>query len=156
MSGENGFTYPAALLMIIVISASLMVVQKQWSTIVKREKEQELFFRAGQIVAAIDSYYKSSPGSTGQYPESLNVLLKDNRFPVTRRHLRKIFSDPMTKQGKWGFVYDGRGRIKGVFSQSRDRPMKTGNFPPEYESFDGSRQYSDWKFVHDPKKESSP
>jgi hypothetical protein len=46
MSGEKGFTYPAALAMIIIVSISLMVVQKQWSTIVKRDKEKELFFQS--------------------------------------------------------------------------------------------------------------
>ena len=79
MNGEKGFTYSAVLASIIIISVSLMVVQKQWSTIVKREKEEELFFRAGQIVKAIESFCEKSSKGSLQYPRSFKVLLKDNR-----------------------------------------------------------------------------
>ena len=108
MNGDKGFTYPAALLMIVVVSSSLMVAQKQWSTVMKREREAELFFRAGQIIQAIDSYYQNSPGQTRQYPRSFKVLLKDNRFPVVKRHLRKAYKDPFTGED---FGLDGHVRI---------------------------------------------
>ena len=154
MSGEKGFTYPAALAMIIIVSISLMVVQKQWSTIVKRDKEKELFFRAEQIVQAIESFYKSSSKESKQYPKRLQVLLKDNRFPGLKRHLRKIYMDPITEDGKWGIIYDGKGGIKGIFSKSRAEPLKTGNFPEIYKSFENKRKYNDWKFVYEPEKEA--
>ncbi len=155
MSGEKGFTYFAALLMVIVVSASLMVVQKQWSTIMKREREKELFFRAEQITSAIQSYYEDSPGGSKQYPQSFKVLLKDNRFPATKRHLRRWFKDPVTKDGPWGIVYDGKGKIKGVFSMSNDEPIKKGGFAEKYKAFKNKKQYSDWKFVYEEKKETS-
>ena len=155
MNGEKGFTYPAALLLIIIVSVSLMVVQKQWSTIVKRDKEKELFFRTSQIVGAIESYYQQSPGGTQKYPGSLNVLLKDNRFPGLKRHLRKLFKDPMTKDGGWGFIYDGKGGIKGIFSRSQEEPIKKGGFLKKYKSFENKQKYNEWKFVYEPKKETS-
>jgi type II secretory pathway pseudopilin PulG len=155
MSGEKGFTYPAALLLIITVSVSLMVVQKQWSTIVKREKETELLFRAGNIMQAIGSFYQNSSKDSQQYPRSLKVLLKDNRFQGLKRHLRKIYKDPMTKDGEWGIVYDGKGGIKGVFSKSLGEPLKKGNFPEIYKSFEKKKKYSEWKFVYEPKKEAA-
>ncbi len=155
MSGEKGFTYPAALALIVIVSVSLMVVQKQWSTIVKRDKEKELFFRAGQIVQAIGSFYKDSSKDSQQYPRSLKVLLKDNRSLGLKRHLRKIYKEPMTKDGQWGIIYDGRGGIKGVFSKSMAEPLKKGNFPEIYKSFENKKKYSEWKFVYEPEKEAT-
>lgn len=155
MNGDKGFTYPAALAMIVIVSVALMTVQKQWRTTMIREKETELFFRAGAMVEAIKSYYHSSPGDNRQYPKSLDVLLKDNRFMAIQRHLRKIYKDPMSPSGEWGMVYDGRGGIKGVFSKSDKMPIKQGNFPKQYQSFEKKKKYSDWKFVYDPKKETT-
>jgi len=155
MSGEKGFTYPAALALIVIVSVSLMVVQKQWSTIVKRDKEKELFFRAGQIVQAIGSFYKDSSKDSQQYPRSLKVLLKDNRSLGLKRHLRKIYKEPMTEDGQWGIIYDGRGGIKGVFSKSMTEPLKKGNFPEIYKSFENKKRYLEWKFVYEPEKEAA-
>jgi len=155
MNGDKGFTYPAVLALIIIVSVSLMVVQKQWSTIVKREKEKELFFRADQIVNAIESFYLDASKGSQQYPRSFKILLKDNRVPGLKRHLRKIYKDPMTGNGDWGIIYDGKGGIKGVFSKSKKEPLKKGNFPEVYKSFENKTKYSDWKFVHEPKKEAS-
>jgi len=155
MSGEKGFTYPAALLLIIIVSVSLMVVQKQWSTIVKRDKEKELFFRTGQIINGIASYYQNSPEGSHRYPLQLKDLVKDNRFSGIKRHLRKIYKDPMTKEGRWGIIYDGKGGIKGVFSLSKEEPLQKGGFLKAYKSFENSQKYSEWKFVYEPEKETS-
>jgi hypothetical protein len=62
--------------------------------------------------------------------------------------------DPMTEDGKWGIIYDGKGGVKGVFSKSRAEPLKTGNFPEIYKSFENKKKYNDWKFVYEPKKEA--
>ncbi len=155
MNGDRGFTYMSALLLVVIVSLSWMGVQKQWSTIMKREREKELFFRAEQIVSGIGSFYQNSPGSPKQYPQNLRLLLKDNRFPVVKRHLRKLYKDPMTKSGDWGFVYDGKGRIKGVFSRSPDPPLKTGGFSKAYKQFENKKKYSEWKFVYEPEKEAA-
>jgi type II secretory pathway pseudopilin PulG len=155
MNGEKGFTYPAALLLIIIVSVSLMTVQKQWSTIVKRDREKELFFRASQIITAIESFYQNSPGGKQHYPHNLKILLKDNRFPGLKRHLRKEFKDPMTNEGDWGIIYDGKGGIKGVFSKSQKEPIKKGGFPEEHKTFENKKKYSEWKFIYEPKKETA-
>lgn len=155
MNGEKGFTYPAVLFLVTLISISLMTAQKQWATIIKRDREKELLFRAEQLIQAIGSYNQSSPGGSKQYPRNFKDLLKDNRVPGLKRHLRKAFKDPMTKDGQWGLVYDGRGNIKGFFSLSQEEPLKKTGFPKAYKLFENQKKYSDWKFVHEPKKESS-
>ncbi len=154
MNGDKGFTYFAALMLIMIVSSSLMVVQKQWSTIVARDKEKELFFRGEQIVSAIASYHKKSTSQSQKYPSNFKVLLKDNRFPNIVRHLRKTYTDPLTEHGDWGVVYDGKGGVKGVFSRSNKRPFKTKGFSKEYKTFENKTKYSDWKFIYESNEEN--
>ncbi len=120
----------------------------------KREHEIELLYRGNQILTAIESFYNNSPGGSKSYPQNFKVLLKDNRFPNLKRHLRKHYKDPMTRDGNWGVIYDGKGRIKGVFSKSFAPPLKQGGFPEKFESFEKKKKYNQWKFVHDPVKET--
>jgi type II secretory pathway pseudopilin PulG len=153
MNGDKGFTYPAALAMIVIISVVWMGVHQQWQTIVQRDREKELLFRGAQIRTAIASYYAASGGRTPQYPDSVPALLKDNRFPVIKRHLRKPYKDPMTPDGEWGIIYTDNGRIKGVYSKNRRKPLKTAAFPPEFSAFENKTTYSDWQFIFTPTKE---
>jgi type II secretory pathway pseudopilin PulG len=154
MSGDKGFSYPAALLMVVVISISLMTAHQQWSTIMKREREKQLLFRAGQIEKAIGLYYNNSANGSVQYPRQLEYLLKDNRHLGVKRYLRKLYKDPMTMEGDWGVIYDGKGGIKGVFSRSSEEPIKTGGFIERYKLFENKKKYSDWKFVYEKKQET--
>ena len=154
MNGEKGFTYIAALFMVVVLSVSLMTARKQWRIIMQRERETALLYRGDQIVKGIDSYYHASPGGRPQYPASLEHLLKDDRYPGIKRHLRKIFPDPMTKAGEWGVIRAENERIMGVFSKSADEPLKQGGFSESYKDFENKKQYKDWKFIYDPDKET--
>jgi hypothetical protein len=39
------------------------------------------------------------------------------------------------------------GRITGVYSQSAETPLKTANFPPQWQEFEDMTSYADWRFV---------
>lgn len=148
-NGESAFTYITALIFVMVIGISLTTGSAYWSTIIAREKEKELLFRGDQIRRAIESYYNGAPGGgSKQYPASLNDLLKDSRYLATRRYLRKIYKDPITKDGQWGLIKAPGGRIKGVFSPSKQQPLKVGDFHQDYASFENAGKYSDWRFVY--------
>ncbi|HSL62234.1 MAG TPA: type II secretion system protein [Desulfotignum sp.] len=155
MNGERGFTYPAALMLVVVISVALTGAHQQWQTSVKRDREMELLFRGTQILEAINAYCRAGSEGECQYPRRLEDLLKDPRVPGVRRHLRKLYKDPMTRDGHWGIVYDGRGNIKGVFSKSAGSPLKIGGFPDALKSFENKAHYHEWKFVHNPRKETT-
>ncbi len=155
--GQRGFTYVGALVLVVVTGIALTSASTYWSTIVKREKEEELLFRGDRLRAAIGSFYESAPsGRANSYPSSLEELLKDPRFPILKRHIRKIYRDPMTKEGRWGLILDSRGGIKGVFSLSKEIPAKQAGFPKEYSHFENAKSYSDWKFVYVPKAPPKP
>lgn len=137
----------------VISGIALTSAGTYWSTVVRREKEAELLFRGDQIYHAIESFYKSAPGgSSPRYPASLKELLKDPRYPEVRRHLRRPYKDPMTPEGKWGLVLDAKGRVKGVYSLSGEKPMKVSGFLPQYASFERAKRYSDWRFVYEPKQ----
>lgn len=153
---ERGFTYVAVLLLIALHGAVLAVTGTVWHIAQKREKEHELLFVGDQFRRAIRSYAASGPGMAGQLPRSLDDLILDPRAPGVKRHLRRIYLDPMTGTRDWGLVRTPDGNaIIGVYSRSEDAPLKTGNFSSDDEDFENAARYSDWKFLYRPITRSS-
>ena len=139
----GGFTYIGLLAAIAIIGIGISAVGQVSHSLQMREKERELLFVGDQFRKAIASYKSVPPGI---YPQSLDDLLLDKRFPNVRRHLRRIYVDPMTGSKQWGLVdIPGRG-IAGVFSLSDETPLKTQNFPVLYKAFEGKTKYSEWRF----------
>jgi type II secretory pathway pseudopilin PulG len=117
----------------------------------QREKEKELLFAGDQIRRAIGMYYEGSPGGDKRFPQSLEELLLDRRYPATQRYLRRIYADPMTGEKDWGLVRGGPGDgVVGVYSLSEKRPVRIANFPAQYEAFESAQTYTGWKFVYAP------
>lgn len=147
-ASEQGFTYVGLLIIIAIMGIGLVVTAEAWRTTAQRDKERELLFVGDQIRRAIEQYYESSPGGVKQFPRNLEDLLKDGRYPTTRRYLRKIYRDPMTGKREWGLVRGPGETIMGVYSLSRQTPMKQANFPPEYASFQRAESYGAWRFAY--------
>ena len=145
---HSGFTYLTLLISIAIMGAVLASFGMMWSTAQQRENERELLFVGGQFRNAIAQYYLNSPGAIKKYPASLEDLLKDNRQLATKRYLRKLFVDPLTRSNKWGLVKSADGRIMGVFSLSEEQPLKTDNFPDINLRLKGKKKYSEWHFVY--------
>ena len=159
MSGSRnagGFTYIGALILVVVASIALMEAGRYWSTVMQREKEEELLFRGDQIRRAIQSYCSAGKGGPIQYPGRLEDLAKDPRSLSTRRHLRRLYKDPFSPAGEWGTIRTKGGGIKGVFSRSDAKPMKTGNVPEPYQEFEAAVKYSDWKFIFSGEANTEP
>ena len=145
----SGFTYLALLFAIAVMGVVLAGAGQVWHTAAKREKERELLFIGNQFREAIGRYYENSPGAK-QFPAKLEDLVEDKRFPKSKRHLRKIYIDPMTRAPQWGLVQE-QGRITGVYSHSTQPPLKTGNFDNKAdEQFARAKAYKEWRFVYQP------
>lgn len=149
---KEGFSYVFVLIIIVVMGIAATSASRYWSTIAKREHEKELLFRGDQIRTAIISYYNSAPeGSEPSFPDKIEDLMKDNRYPFAKRHLRKYYIDPLTSDGEWGLILNSAGKIQGIFSKNKKKPLKTGKFKSVYKSFERADTYSDWKFVFQPK-----
>ena len=148
---QRGFTYLGLLFAIALNAGALGVAASLWSTEAKREREAQLLFAGSQIRAAIGAYHDEAPaGQPHVYPKSFDELIEDKRWPVTRRHLRRVFIDPMTNGTEWGIVGSPGSGMMGVFSLSEDRPLKRGRFPADYAGFADAANYRDWQFVYVP------
>ncbi|CAD5108989.1 type II secretion system protein [Zestomonas carbonaria] len=143
---QSGFTYLGALFLIMLMGMALAGAGQLWSTASLRAKERELLWVGNQYAQALRSYYRSSPG-VAQYPLSLEELLEDRRFPNVRRHLRRLYPDPLTGSLEWGYVRSFDGRIAGVYSLADGQPRKQARFPAQWADFDGMGSYAEWQFV---------
>jgi type II secretory pathway pseudopilin PulG len=128
-SRQQGFTLAGALILIAVTGAGMAAYGEMASHAAQREKEQELLFVGNQFRQAIGAFYEGTPGAAKQFPKKLEDLLQDQRYPVVRRHLRRIYADPMTGKPAWGLIQAPEGGIIGVYSLSAAQPVKTGGLP---------------------------
>lgn len=142
---ERGFTLIGLAVIIAIMGIVLMTVSRVYSTMVKRDVEEELLFRGDEIKDAIDSYFKYG----NIYPKSFDDLLKDPRGVNPKKHLRKLYQDPITK-GEWDVIKDKAERIVGVRSKSEEEPLKKAGFPHEYKTFEGKTKYNEWEFISKP------
>ena len=121
-----------------------------WTTAAKRVREQELLWVGGQFRLAVQRYYEQGPGGVKMYPRSLDELLEDRRWPKARRHLRRMYVDPVTGVVDWQPVLTPDGQILGVYSPSSAVPQKRAGFDDEYSTFAEAETYADWRFVYLP------
>ena len=147
---ERGAALLIVLLMIVVLGLTIGIAGSTWKSVTQRARESELFWRGDQYRKAIKSYYEVKHGATGLYPQKLESLLKDPRFLGAIRHIRQLYSDPISGED-WVLIKDKSGRITGVHSSSNLEPFKKDGFAQEYESFKDSGSYSSWGFVYEPK-----
>ena len=110
--------------------------------------EQDLLEIGAAFSEALRSYAAATPRGYPTAPPTLQDLLKDPRFPGTRRHLRKIFVDPVTGKDEWGIVYQGdKVGVLAVYSLSQAQPLKLANFDARFLNFENKEHLSEWKFT---------
>ena len=169
--GSGGFSYIGLLIAIVFFGFGSVGAARLLASTERAEREQELLFIGEQFRSAIRSYVQVT-GNAGKYPLTLAELLQDSRFPTPRRHLRRLYTDPITGKAEWGLVLAPEGGIMGVYSLSTREPQKISNFPAEVGSFlpqpeprpsNASiwaistplppakiKSYQDWKFIYRP------
>ena len=145
---EGGFTYFAVLLLVVTTSTGALALGTLWQTAQQRDKERELLAVGDEFRRAIESYQRLPVGGRRQYPRALEDLVLDPRLPGVRRHLRRIYADPLTGQGEWGLLRAPDGGIMGVHSLSEAQPLKTAGFGSADRAFEGAKRYADWQFVY--------
>ena len=147
-SSEKGYTLVAVIVAIGVMSILMAAAVPVWRHVMKREKEKELLFRGNQYIEAIDRYYRKF----GRLPIQLEELLKT-------KCIRKLYTDPMTKDGKWelinfrGGLPEDRRRLPGAESS---QPLATNSIIGVYSKskdksifiYQGKSQYNQWKFSY--------
>ena len=126
------------LIFVAIIGVLLMKAAPYAIADVRRDQEAELIFRGEAMARAIRLYQLR----TGTYPSSFQQLVE-----IRPRILRRVYKDPMTKEGEWRKIFavqpgasgDTTGLpIIGVASQSDG---------DSYRVYKGKTQYNDWIFA---------
>ncbi len=167
--GRGGYTLVALLVGITVASILIAAVLPLASAQAQREREAEAIFRGLQYAEGIRVFRRRF----GRYPNSLNELLE-----VKPRSLRKLWKDPLTKDGEWGIISiagspltQGGGRGKptpGPFTKPSPKPdPKRTPLPGEaglagpvmgvhskstlkaYRLWEGREVYNEWRFTEE-------
>ncbi len=152
---QRGFNYLWMLMTVALLGVGLAIAGESYSLAARRDRERELLFIGAQFREALRSYHQAQMrAGQREYPASLDALLADDRFAGVKRHLRRVYVDPMTGKSEWGLVRIA-GRIVGVHSLSEQAPLKQANFDLADAAFEGSTRYSDWVFRHTPEPASA-
>lgn len=148
MRRQHGFTYLGLIVLVTIIGMVGALTLKADALLRRAAAEEELLETGAAFSAALQSYAAATPRGQPTQPPTLQELLRDPRFPGTRRHLRKIFVDPITGKAQWGIVYaNGEKGVIAVYSLSKARPLKVANFDERFPGFAGKEHLSDWKFT---------
>lgn len=122
--GEEGTLLVIIMIGVAIGSIALTVATQSWSTMLRRDREQELIFRGNQYVTAILAYRKEHGG---QFPLNLEDLYKEG--PRRLRYIRKLYRDPIARDGKWGLLYlmpGGQGVYDPKAAQKAQEKAKHG------------------------------
>ena len=88
----------AITVMVILLTASAQA----WTTVMKREREEELIFRGNQYIKALLAYKEDHGGA---FPTDLEQLMETG--PRGHRYIRQIYVDPFSEDGTWNLLYLG-------------------------------------------------
>jgi type II secretory pathway pseudopilin PulG len=145
---QGGFTYLGLIILVTVIGMVGAATLKIDALLRRAAAEEELLGIGAEFSAALASYAAATPKGQLPHPPTLQELLKDPRTPALRRHLRKIFVDPVTGSTRWGIVYVGdQAGVLAVYSLSQAKPLKIGNFDARFAGFENKAHLSEWKFT---------
>ena len=143
---SDGFAMMIVITGLLVASIFLLVTVAPARVERQQLRETELLFAGQAIQAAIESYAKPIGSAATELPRSLDDLLFDTRGQVPRRHLRRVYVDPMSRSTDWGLILQ-EDRLLGVYSKSTKAPLKKVGFTTAHLSFAGAANYSQWRFI---------
>ena len=123
---EAGFGLVGALAGITLMLILMAVAMPAWRYVTQDDREEELIFRGTQIADAIARCQRES--------RSLPVSLD---FLVQKKFLRKAYTDPMSKSGRWRFIHPGE--VIPPPLPSRGAPGLSGKGGAEPEQSGGRR-----------------
>jgi type II secretory pathway pseudopilin PulG len=148
LRSQRGFTYLGLVILVTIIGLVGAASLKVDALLRRAAAEEELLEAGAAFSEALRSYAAATPQGQPTAPPGLQDLLRDPRFPGVRRHLRKVFVDPLTGTAEWGIVYAGEHKgVLAVYSLSDAQPFKLANFDARFQGFEDKKHLSDWKFT---------
>ena len=143
----GGFALLALLILLAIIGIATSATVTLGVLIQRRFAEEELLEIGSDFQIALRSYASATPAGQPMYPITMQDLLKDPRTPGIRRHLRKLYGDPMSGQNAWGLIPASAGiGFVGIHSLSDRPPIKIDHFDAEFVGFEHRSSYTQWEF----------
>lgn len=146
MRRQAGIAYLGLLLAIALVGIVAGTAADVYQQSRQRQREADLLWIGNHFRQAIASYYDAAPSPVKTYPPQLEDLLRDPRYPGARRHLRRLYSDPLTGKRDWELILAPQGGIAGIKSRSTATPLKQSGFRPRDARFEEKTRYADWEF----------
>ncbi len=143
-----GFTYIGMLALIAILALVGTAGVRLGLQAHRRIAEEALLQIGAEFSDALGRYAAATPRGAADAPKTLDELLRDPRFPGTVRHLRRIYSDPLTGSRRWGLLFTEDGeRLVGVYSLASGTPFKVAGFQERFVGFHAQTTYSAWVFA---------
>jgi type II secretory pathway pseudopilin PulG len=121
-NAQAGYNMVILIVAITVLNIVVAAMLPLMSTQIQREKEEELVFRGFQYAEAIRIYHARFQG----YPVKLEQLLE-----AKPRSIRQLWKDPMTKDGKWGLIFQNQGvQVTPQLPDEGSNGRRPGRKPP--------------------------
>lgn len=143
---QSGFTYVGLLIAVAVIAAGSTVLGAG-ANLQLRDNEAELLAIGREFRHALQAYADATPVGQPTAPKELAELLRDPRYLGARRHLRRIYPDPLTGRNDWGIERSPDGRISGIHSLSPTPTLRRTGFPTGMEGFEKAERHDEWVFA---------
>jgi type II secretory pathway pseudopilin PulG len=142
---RRGFAYVLLLVSLAIVGVAAASAVTMGSTMARRDAEEALLAVGEEFSTALASY-RGAANVAAAGPRDLADLLRDPRFPGVRRHLRKLYADPMSGSDEWGLIHDPTGAIVAIYSRAPGRPIKQQGFGERHAGFANASSYADWRF----------
>lgn len=149
ISSSRGFSYIAVMVTLVIAAIGMRGAAILWQQQVQRSLEAQLLETGEAYRLAIGRYYEATPQPVKVYPLQMEELLEDKRFPVPKRHLRKLSPDPFFAREPMVIIRKD-GRIIGVHSRSLATPIRAAGYQEFQSGFHGANHYREWTFVYQP------
>lgn len=147
---QRGFSYLFLLVIVAVLGIAAANAVSLGVNASRRDAESELLSIGTEFENALRSYRATGVAGARVGPRDFEDLLLDKRMSVTRRHLRKIYADPLTGRQEWGVVRQPDGVILGIYSMAPGIPIKRAGFDAHRASFESAELYAKWVFSATP------
>jgi type II secretory pathway pseudopilin PulG len=103
---ESGAMLLAVLFLMAMMVITALAIAPAFVQQAKRDREEEMIHRGTEYMRAIKKFYKKF----GRYPANLEQLESTNQM----RFLRRRYTDPLTKDGKWKLLRYGDIAALGI------------------------------------------
>lgn len=141
---QQGYSYLWFLFILVFISIFFSNNLIVYSTIKKKNNEEELFRIATMYCKALNEYYTNSPTGIMVYPDAFVNLLRDPRYTKDVRYLRTLFLDPITNK-EFIYIRNNQQEIVGFHSVSENKILRK-SIPKEFYYLSSAEKYSDLRF----------